>query len=449
MESSGRPWLAFVLVCAAILALSWSLPEQSFRRYPGRKPVIFWHRWTGEWEKVVDGICDRFNASQTEYEVIPLSVPDGMADSKFLIAVAGDDPPDCMAEVNDVVPQWAESGLLLPLDSLMDAREWERQKGSIFPAALRIGMFRDRLYGLTVGMDIFALYYRPDFFRQAGLDPDHLPSSLEGLTDWAAKMDRTDANGELTRLGMLPWGLGNFAPVFGGGFYDWGKGELTLDTPQNMRALTWLAARRSRLGFDRVGRFEAAQNRSKGGGEGGWPLLSGSEAIVVDGQWRVQEARKLAPAFDYRTAPIPPAGGGLPGAGFVDGNVMLIPRSARDIQGAWAFIRFWSGLDHPERAAEFYTEGGWLPLNRAVEESPVYRGYLRRNLQFRTFVDLLESPNLYPVAPIPEGLYLSDRIGKAEEAACDGSASPKQAMDQLVREMRREARFRRDNGYAD
>src|SRR5512137_1096284 len=71
--------------------------EKSFsgtglQKYPDRKPVRFWHMWTANWKDVVEDICKRFNESQTEYEVIPLSVPGQASDSKFLLAVAGGDP---------------------------------------------------------------------------------------------------------------------------------------------------------------------------------------------------------------------------------------------------------------------------------------------------------------------------------------------------------------------
>jgi multiple sugar transport system substrate-binding protein len=446
--ASGLLWLAIAAALLIIVAVPWMIPGPGVRQYPHRKVVRFWHVWTGDWEKVVDNICDQFNASQTEYEVIPLSVPGDDADSKFLIAVAGDDPPDCMAQWQDVIPNWAESKLVVPLDTLMAPDEWARQQKSIFPAALRIGMFKGHLYGLTVGMNVYGLYYRPDYLREAGLDPDKFPTTLEGLSDWAAKLDKVDSDGNLTRVGWIPWGMRNFAPIFGGGLFDWNTNSLTLDTPDNMRALDWLVAQHGRLGFDRVVRFEASQHNASGG-EGDWPFMTGAMAIDLDGQWRVQEVKRLAPDFDYRTAPIPPPAGGQRNSGFCNGNFMVIPSSAHDVAGAWAFIKFWSGLTDPDRAAKFYTAGGWLPMNRQVRDAPVYRDYIRQNPQFKTFVDLLDSPNLYPIPPVPYQVYLSDRVDRMEESACSGNATPMKAMAQLVLEMKRELRLRKEYGYVD
>ena len=85
--------------------------------------MVFWHKWTSDWEKVIGRICDEFNRSQDQYEVVPLSM--GSASLKILISTAGGDPPDCMAEWDPVIPAWADKGVLTPLDTLMGPGEWE------------------------------------------------------------------------------------------------------------------------------------------------------------------------------------------------------------------------------------------------------------------------------------------------------------------------------------
>jgi multiple sugar transport system substrate-binding protein len=449
-DASKKLWIGLGAILLLVLALSIFAPKPGARKYPQRKLVRFWHMWTADWEKKVDLICDRFNESQDEYEVIPLSIPGDTADSKFSIAVAGENPPDCMAQWNNVIPKWADSKLLLPLDQLMGPEEWKKQQASIYPAALRVGLYKGHLYGLAVGMNVFALYYRPDLFREAGLDPEHLPSTLEGLMAWAGKLNQTDANGRLTRVGFLPWGIQNFAPLFGDGFYDWNKGALTLDTPSNLRAMEYLAKTRSDLGFDRVVRFESSLQAGSGGINAAWPLLTGTQAMVLDGQWRVSDAETYGPkGFEFRTAAVPPPLGGRKGGGFCNGNFMIIPSTAHDPEGAWAFVKFWSGITDPDRAAEFYTMGGWLPLNHQVAQAPIYRAYIRQHPQFETFVKLLDSPNMQPIPPVPYQGYLSDRLVQAEQAQGMGSVSSRQALDQLVLEINQELAHRKEFGYAD
>ena len=126
----------------AILAMAFvfAAPGPRERIYPHRIPVRFWHMWTAEWKTVVDRIVTRFNESQDKYEVIALSVPSTSADAKFLLAVVGGDPPDLMAQWNPIIPTWAQSGMLRPLDDLMTPDERERFFREAYPIAKKIGV---------------------------------------------------------------------------------------------------------------------------------------------------------------------------------------------------------------------------------------------------------------------------------------------------------------------
>jgi multiple sugar transport system substrate-binding protein len=128
---------------------------------------------------------------------------------------------------------------------------------------------------------------------------------------------------------------------------------------------------------------------------------------------------------------------------------MIIPKGARQIQGAWEFIKFWSGIENPERAAEFYTWGGWLPICPEIAQAPKFREYVQKHPQFQTFLDVLSSENVQPTPPVPYQLYLWDRIASADEAAQRGTLTPREALERLDTEIRREVTMRRQLGYGE
>jgi len=460
---AGKAFIALAVIAVLGMVFSWAVSGPSRRKYPERTPVRFWHMWTAEWKVVVEDICDRFNESQDKYEVIPLSVPYQTADSKFLLAVAGGDPPDCMAQWNPVIPKWAESKLLVPLDTLMSEEEWADFKATAYPVARKIGMYKGHLYGVTTGLNIWAMYYRLDHLKEAGLLPPgtperitslddlrgvqvYLPKTLEALDEWGRMLHKYDGD-LLSRVGFLPEFLRMYATRFGGGFYDYEAGELTLNTPANLRTLTYLAKCREELGFDKVVRFESSLTTRFGAD---WPFITGKYSCVSDGQWRVVQLKRFAPELTYVTAPVPtPAEGGRDRAGWSNGNFMIIPAGAKHADGAWEFIKFWSGLAEPERAAEFYTWGGWLPLNTHVAQSPIYRKYVEDHPTFQTFLDILPSPNIEPTPPVPYQVYLQDRIKATYESATLGSLSPEKALERLEHEIAGEIRRRKEFGYED
>jgi multiple sugar transport system substrate-binding protein len=372
-----------------------------------------------------------------------LSVPAASADQKFLLSVAGGDPPDCMAQWNQVIPAWADNGLLVPLDSLMSPDEWADMQSTAYPVALKIGTYKGHLYGVTTGINIWACYYNPQHLIDAGLDPDAFPTDLDTLWSWGLKLTQHDETGHIKRLGFMPQRLTMYTPIFNGRFWDEKTGRVYLNTPENLQALQYLADRRAHYGFDNIVRFESSLNNSGGSLE--WPFISGQYSITVDGQWRVQQLAQYASEMNYRTAPVPPPPGGKTHAGWSNGNFMIIPKGAKQVDGAWAFIKFWSGLDQPHRAAEFYTWGGWLPISPRVAEAPIYQAYLQATPQFKTFLDILPSENIQSTPQVPYQVYLWDMIQRADDLAVRGEKTPKEALidleQQVENELLRRERF--------
>ena len=409
-----------------------------------RIPVYYWHMWSGQWQPTMEHVVADFNASQTKYEVIPLSVPYASADSKFLMSVAGGSPPDVMTQWTQAISTWSQDGVLQPLDTRMTPAERQFFLHNTYPVIHENGWYKGHLYGMVINVDVYACYYRPDQFRQAGLDPDHFPKTLEQLTAGSRKLDQTDKAGRYTRLGFLPQTFIDYAPSFGGGFYDIATGKALLDTPQNLRAMSYLVNTTNALGEDRVRRFNSGLKSQNGAS---WPFIDGSFSVALDGEWRVLQLAKFAPGMDYRIAPLPPPDGGRPLASFSTTGFLTIPAGAKHTEGAWEFIKFWSGLDHPEQAAKYNVSFGWLPSSARMAQSPDYQAFLHQYPQYKTFVDLAASPNIVTTPPVPYQLFLMDRISAVDDLAERGSLTPAQALAKLKADTDQERARRKELGY--
>ena len=415
--------------------------------YKGREKIKFWHRWGGEWEKVVFKIAKEFNESQTQYEVVPMFVTGSGSETKFILSATGGDPCDVMSIWNGGLAPLAAADLLTPLETLMTPEELEYFQTKTYPSVRQSGQFRGKTYGITIGADLYGYYVNADHLREVGLDPDEPPKTFADLVAMGKKLEKKDANGGLQRMGLNVASLQTHSYAFGAGFWDDKTKQLRLNTPDMVAALTAMAEQRKGVGFQNAQRFWASQNT--GSSTGAWPFIDGAVSITYDGQWRVEEIRKYKPDMDYRVWPVPPPEGGNALPGSIGGNFMIIPAAAKNKKGAFEWLKFWSGLTNPNRAAKFENWGGWSPLSPDVAHSPTYEAYVKQNPRFQTFIDILDGPNVHAYPPVAYLGFLIDELQRAEDAALRGSKTPKEALDQLQKNVQKELAKRKEMGFED
>ncbi len=381
--------------------------------------VLFWHFWGGEDQHVVDGIVERFNASQSEFRVRAVAMPGNNMDLKLFLAIAGGDPPDLVNQDDPIVADWAHRGAIVPIEELATAEEMRRVRSDLLPAALRLGEYDNRLFALCNGLDIRALYYNKSLLDEHGLKP---PSTLADL-DHIASTIAPPGRSRYSQVGYLPdsrrlWAWGT---VFGGDFYDEAKKAPTLDDPRIVAALEWMSGYRRRYGADAVQSFRQGDQSLPGSA---FPLLPfhddsphGRYAVIMDGQWRTRDIassarerkRRGLPVAEFGVCALPAPRGGLRDAGWVNGNFFLCPRGGRNPRGAWAFMKFWCGLDgHEADAAKACAEGGWIPVSNRVAEQQEFQSFLQGNPLFREFVRLATSDHQTPT-PLAPAAALFDR----------------------------------------
>ncbi|EAQ82083.1 extracellular solute-binding protein [Blastopirellula marina] len=394
---------------------------------PHRNEVLFWHFWGGADRTTVEEIVRRFNASQDQHFVRAVAMPGNNLDLKFFLAVAGGDPPDLLNIDDPVIADWGARGAIQPLDAFAPADEVEQAAAWLFPAARRLATYDGRLYALPNGLDVRALYYHQTMLDQYGLKP---PQTLAELDQIEATIAPPGA-ASYERHGYLPdsrrlWAWGY---VFGGQFYNEATHQVTADDPQLIAALEWMVGYRQRYGPAEIAAFRQGDQSLPGKA---FPLLAGRYAVVMDGQWRVRDIRAFQkaqqergePLTEFGVCPLPPPRGGLQRAGWVNGNNFVVPRGANNAAGAWAFMKFWSGLGHEAEAAKTCVAGGWIPVSAQVAQQAEFQTFLQAEPMFAQFVDLAGSENQYPVPVVPAGAFFNNEIKSVAERAMLRAAAP-------------------------
>lgn len=420
-------WRQSLLATVAVSATAWAVAMQFSGDEPipeNRERVIFWHFWGGQDRQTVRNIVARFHASQDEFWVDEIAVPGQNLDMKFFMSLAGGDAPDVLNQDDQIIAQWADRGVILPLRELVDNEaEYAELLKWLNPAARKIGTADDELFALCNAIDIRALFY-----RKSALGDAAPPQSIAELDRIAKRTNRDERS-----LWYLPddrrlwaWGI-----AFGGEFFDEATGRVTANHPKIVAALEWMVSYSEHLGVDRIRAFRST-NREAGAGS---MLLDGRYGLIMDGQWRVAEL-DAADGFDYGVVPLPSPPDGRPRAGWVNGNFFVVPRGCRQKRGAWAFMKFWSGFGGNERAAAVTAaSGGWIPASRHVVDRPEFQAYLEAHPKFRVFVELADSPNQHPTPAVPVQPYFYERINLAVEEAMVLRKTPQAALDDATRDI--------------
>ncbi|RYG44874.1 sugar ABC transporter substrate-binding protein, partial [bacterium] len=116
-----------------------------------------------------------------------LSLEGPQADNMFLMSMAGDRSPDIFYVNFRQYYTFVEQGFCRPLDDLIakDRQVMARVNPAVSDV---IGSYDGKTYAIPFFQVAMALYYRKDYFREAGLDPSKPPQNWDEFYAYARKL---------------------------------------------------------------------------------------------------------------------------------------------------------------------------------------------------------------------------------------------------------------------
>lgn len=134
-----------------------------------------------------------------------LTLAGPQADNMFLMSMAGDRAPDVFYVNFRQYYTFLEQGFARPLDDLI-AKD-PSTMARVNPTVMKVLTSYDgKVYAVPFFQVAVALYYRKDFFREAGLDPARPPQTWDELYDYARKLTKPGRFGfELSNPSGYQW----------------------------------------------------------------------------------------------------------------------------------------------------------------------------------------------------------------------------------------------------
>jgi len=274
---------------------------------------------------------------------------------------------------------------------------------------MALGNLSGGLHGIPFGVSTPVMYYNPDLFQAAGLNPDQPPQTWAELL----KMGQTikDKTGKFAVYLQQPndewidqtliWGNGGRPLSEDGKRVGW-------DSPQAIEAM--------QMWQDMVTKTKIAANLTWE--EGLQAFLSGHIAMCLTTIGRQDHMRKNASGFHVRAVPVPRFGS-KPLATATGGNVLMIfATDPTQEKAAWEWIKF---LLSPEGATIWTRGTGYLPPRAELATDPKYlKPFFDEAPMMRAALQTFPYAKPWVSFPGARGLEITKILIKAREEVLEG-----------------------------
>ncbi|MCS7459692.1 ABC transporter substrate-binding protein [Paenibacillus doosanensis] len=332
---------------------------------------------------------------------------------KLLAAIAGKSSPDVAVIDRFTIGSMAAKGAVEDISDLV--RRDGIQAADYDPGAWEEVRYQNKVYGLPFLADTRAMYYNKTLMRNAGLNPERPPGTIEELDDMVEKLFIKNRKGKYEQVGFVPWmGQGslfthalNFGARFAGD-----NGEFDLSEPQTAQALKWMTSYAKKYDIANLSEFSDTTAQI-----GVSPFWTGKIGFVFEGNWILRDLEKYRPEFEWGVAPMPSVHDS-PQTSWIGGNAMIIPKGAVQRELAWAFIKYAAQKDGNFRWAEHAGGTGLMTSMPAVNE----RLGLSQDHNMRVFLDLMSTSQIRPVSPAAS-FYWAETY-RIRDLAINGKGAP-------------------------
>ena len=177
-------------------------PETSKSGVPSgseRTEIVYWQYYYETKANLMNELIKEFEAANPDIKVTQQTFPYENYNTKVAASVPTGKGPNVINLYYGWLPSYIEAGYLQPLPgSAFSAEKVEKEFLPLVDAA----KFDGKYYAIPTAVRSLALFYNKDLFKEAGLDPENPPQTLEEMVDAAKKLTKYDKNGNFTQVGM-------------------------------------------------------------------------------------------------------------------------------------------------------------------------------------------------------------------------------------------------------
>jgi multiple sugar transport system substrate-binding protein len=357
-------------------------------------------------------------------------------EQKMAATIPADSAGDILEANPFAIQKFIVADLLPPVPD--DLVQWMTAEGRYNEALVKNNLYNGKYYGVPYLVGRHAIYYNTDMFAAAGL-PAEGPKTMDDLRNYAKKLAKYDAAGNLTTSGIslrLSGAGSGIAEKFwmylypmGGSLVEQtksGKWHNNYNNEAGLNTLQWY--------LDIVYKDKTNNPQITADTAG---FSQGVAAMYARESSPIGAIAKNAPNLKYATVPMPK---GVRWGDLANGENLYVSKNSKYPEVAWDFVKF---LESDRWLQELLKVSGWLPQRRDADlkeilaGQPAYKAFLFSDPEYKLYV--------YPTA-LPEydeiqtkmatrltNLYLQPNLATDQAALKKALAEMAQETDDILK----------------
>jgi sn-glycerol 3-phosphate transport system substrate-binding protein len=396
--------------------------------------IQWWHSMGGALGEWVNDLAKDFNASQTQYKIVPTFK--GSYDESMTAAIAayrsGNAPHILQVFEVGTATMMASKGAIVPVGKVMSDAGVKFDPKAYVPAVA--GYYtapNGQMLSFPFNSSTPVFHYNKDAFKAAGLDPEKPPTTWPEVALAAAKLKVAGHKCPFTTSWVSWTQLESFSTWHNTEFATLGNGmrgisaRLNFNTPLHVRHIENLANMAKANLFVYKGRGNAADATFV---SGECAMITGSSALYGN----VKRNAKFQGGIG--TLPYYPDVAGAP-QNTVIGGASLWVMAGKKPNEYKGVAQFFAHLSKPEEAAKSHQRTGYLPVTIASYQLTEKSGFYKQNPGTDVSVEQMIRKTTDKSRGIRLGNFVQIRTINDEELeqVWAGRKTPKQALDDAVK----------------
>ncbi len=385
--------------------------------------LVFWHTQAQRNGKLLQQICDDYNATGPPMKVSARYIGGyGALFRKVRATIPTGELPDLVVAYESMVAEYIESEAVVALDDYIADPEIGLSKESlddIFPSILannRYPAYGDKYYTFPFTKSILMLYYNADLLKQAGFDAP--PKTWPEFSKQCLAAKKLGKKGYALSVDAST--VDAFVMSFGGEILSPDRKRALFAEPAGVAALTLVNDLVKSGAAYQIDRESYGDRKDFSSGRCAFMIRSSTTRPYIE--------HDIQGKFNWDLAVIPHSEAvAKPVTVLFGANIAVMKTTPERQRAAWQFVRYFCSK---AVTAKWSTGTGYLPVRKSAAETEEVRAFFEKTPRNRRAFDTL------PFARPEPGVFgwqaVRDAIEEAESKAIGGRTPPAQLAKELT-----------------